>query len=116
MLIALVVVLIWFAVVALILRPFGVSLPLGPFRYTKRRDALQSLNFAQYGFVNGVLHFGCGMLIATTLYRYLDWKYWHSRPNFLTAGEFFGNALLWLILGGIVFGLMSYGTSARSPK
>src|SRR4051794_40133998 len=109
MLVALLVVLIWFAVVALILRPFGVWLPLWPFSYTKRRYALQSLNFSQYILVNGVLHFGCGMLIATTLYRYLDWRYWHSRPNFLSAGEFFGNALLWPLLAGVLFGLMSYG-------
>lgn len=114
---ALLLFLMWTVVVALLVRPFGVRLPEWPFSYAKRRYALQSLSFSQYIFIYGVLYFGCGMLIATTSFRYLEWKYWHSRPNFFTAGEFFVNALIWVILAGVMFGLMSWnGRSDRIHK
>jgi hypothetical protein len=59
-------------------RPFGVQLPLEPFRFGKRARALQALPFSQYLFVCGVLCFGCGMLTVTTLSNYLEWKYFHG--------------------------------------
>lgn len=114
---ALLLFLMWLVLVAVIVRPFGVRLPVWPLSYAKRRSALHSLSFSQYIFVYGVLYFGCGMLIATTLFRYLEWKYWHSRPTFFTAGEFVGNALTWTILAGVLFGLISWnGRSERIPK
>ena len=115
---ALLALLIWIVVVALVVRPFGLRLPMWPFSYAKRRFALQSLNFSRYILVYGILHFGCGMLIGTTLFRYLEWKYWHSRPNFFTASEFFGYALMWTLLAGVLFGVMSWNerSGEKIPK
>jgi hypothetical protein len=106
--------LLWLVVVALIVRPFGVRMPLGPFEFRRRTEVLHSLTFSQYLAIGGILYFGCGMLIMTTLSRYLDWKYFHGSTNILTERELLGNALQW-ILAGVLFGLLSFfsGSHAR---
>jgi hypothetical protein len=114
MLVALPVFLLWLVFVALIVRPFGVRMPLGPFEFRRRTEALQSLTFSQYLAIGGVLCFGCGMLIMTTVSRYLDWKYFHGSRSSLTELELLHNALQW-IFAGVLFGLLTFfsGSHAR---
>jgi hypothetical protein len=107
MLVALLAFFLWLVVVALRVRPNGVQLPLGPFRFGKRARAMQALTFSQYLFVCGVLCFGCGMLIVTTLSDYLEWKYFHgSSAGLATSGllRFRSTPLM----AGVLFGLISW--------
>jgi hypothetical protein len=114
MLVAIPVLFLWLTVVALIVRPFGVRLPWRVFNFGKRSCAAPDLPFFQYVLVYGVLGFGCGMLILTTLSDYLEWKYWHGPFNGLTADKLLGYAVQWPLLAGVLFGLISWGT--RSGK
>ena len=107
MLFALPVFFLWLVVVALIVRPFGVLLPLQPFSFGKRRSAFRGLTFPQYLFVCGVLCFGCGMLILTALSSYLEWKYFHGSPANFSITELLRNLETWLI-AGVLYGLISY--------
>ena len=98
---------LWFAVVTLLGRAFGVGLP---FRILRRRDGTsQSLTFSQHMWFTGVLGWGCGMLIVTTLGDYLDWKYWSGSAHDLSAGKLLFHAALWP-LAGLMFGWMTWNT------
>jgi hypothetical protein len=105
---------LWFAIVALIVRPFGVRLPLGLFSFRERSSAFQSLTFPQYVMVCGVLSFGCGMFILTTASSYIEWKYFHGSSRFLSGDELFKNALTWPILAGVMFGVISFFSGSRT--
>ena len=107
--------LLWIMIVSLILRPFGLPMPLSPFDYRERKSVLQSFTFSQYVAIYGVLYFGCGMVIMTTLSHYLDWKYFHGPSSRLTQGELLRNAFDWIV-GGVIFGLLSFfsGSQVRS--
>jgi hypothetical protein len=72
MAVALPVFLLWYAVVALIGRAFGVRLPFRSLR--QRNGTSQNLTFSQHMWLKGVLGWGCGMWIVTTFCDYLDWK------------------------------------------
>jgi hypothetical protein len=110
MLVALLVFFLWLAVVALLVRPFGVRLPYGPFSSGKRARALHALSFSQYLFVVGVLCFGCGMLIVTTLSNYLGWKYFHGSSAGLTTSGFLHAFITYPLMAGVLFGLISWFT------
>src|SRR3979411_1750773 len=114
-LIAIPVIFLWLVVVALRVRPFGIWLPVGPFSFTKRARALRALTFPQYVMICGVLCFGCGMLIVTTLSRYLEWRYWHASSSSLAAPMLLFDAVLWPVMG-VLYGLLSFFGNARSSK
>jgi hypothetical protein len=86
-------------------RPFGIQLPLTPFSWAKRGSPFQSLTFRRYLIVGGLLYFGCGMLIMSTLSRYLEWRYWHGSA--LTS-ENLVREVLSSLLAGVLFGLISW--------
>ena len=99
------VALLWFAMIMLLGRAFGVQLP---FRILRQRNAVsRRLTFAQYIWLIGVLGWGCGMWIATTLDDYLDWKYWVGSAHNLSAGNLLIHAVLWP-LAGLLFGWMGW--------
>jgi len=105
--VALPVFLLWFALVTLLVRAFGVRLP---FRILRQRDGTsQSLTFSQHLWLIGVLYWGCGMWIVTTLDDYIDWKYWGGSSHDLSAGRLVFHAVLWP-LGGLLFGWMTWNT------
>jgi len=107
---------LWLVVVALIVRPFGIRLPLEPFSFGKRRSAFRDLTFPQYVFVCGVLCFGCGMVIVTTLSRYLEWKYFHGSSASLSTTELLLNLVTYL-MAGVLYGLISWtGTTGRKTS
>ena len=108
-LVVLVAILLWLILVALLVRPFGIRLPLQPL--ANRKSALQALTFSQYVFIGGVLHFGCGIAVVTAVSRYVSWKYFHGQPLMVTTGDFF-NDFAPAVLAGVVFGLVSYGDAA----
>jgi hypothetical protein len=114
MLIALPVALLWLTVVSLLVRPFGVRLPLTPFSWAKHKSAFQSLTFSQYVIVGGVLYFGCAMWIATTLWRYLEWKYWHG-PSMSTENVL-RDAMQYPLLSGVLYGVVSYLSLGNRAK
>jgi hypothetical protein len=105
--------LLWYAVVTLIGRAFGVRLPFRSLR--QRNGTSQNLTFSQHMWLKGVLGWGCGMWIITTFYDYLDWKYWSGSAHELSAGKLLFHAVLWP-LGGLLFGWMRWnaGTGIAS--
>jgi hypothetical protein len=109
--VALPVFLLWFAVVTLLGRAFGVRLPLRILR--QRNGTSQSLTFSQHMWFMGALGWGCGMWIVTTLDDYLDWKYWSGSAHDLSAGKLLFRAVLWP-LAGLFFGWMTW--NARTGK
>lgn len=103
--VALPVFLLWFAVVTLIGRAFGVRLLFLSLR--QRKDTSQRPTFSQYMWLIGVLGWGCGMWIVTTFDDYLEWKYWSGSAHSLSAGKLLFHAILWP-LGGVLFGWMTW--------
>ncbi len=112
MLLVIPVVLVWFVVVAVIVRPFGVQMPLRLSDFRQRTSWLQLLTFPQYLGIYGVLCFGCGMFILTTLSHYLEWRYFNGSSGSLSESELLANGLQWL-LGGVAFGLGSFFRGTR---
>lgn len=104
MLLALPVLFLWLALVSLLVRPFGIQLPLTPFDSARRKSGFQALTFLQFMIVGGVLYFGCGMWIVTTLWRYVEWKYWHGSS--LTTETLLRDVLQYPLLSGVLFGLI----------
>ena len=110
--IAVPVILVWLTVVSGIARVFGIRIPLVPFS-PERKSALQSLTFSQHLALQGVLGFGCGMLIVTTLSNYVELKYWHGPSSFLSPPQLIESTFTWVFLAGVSFGLMTWGIDNR---
>jgi hypothetical protein len=110
MLVAMPVFFLWLVVVALLVRPFGLQLP--PFGFGKRTRAVQALTFVQHVLVHGVLGFGCGMLIFRTVSDYVEWKYFHGSSATLTTTGLLHALLAYPLVGGVLFGLISWNTRA----
>jgi hypothetical protein len=105
--------LLWYAVLTLIARAFGVRLP---FRSLWRRNGTsQSLTFLQHMWLRGVLGWGCGMWILTTVFDYLDWKYWSGSAHHFSAGYLLSRAALWP-LGGLLFGWMTWNARTGTAE
>ncbi|MGH9636000.1 MAG: hypothetical protein ACRD72_14315 [Candidatus Angelobacter sp.] len=113
MVVALPVFLLWFAVVILIGRAFGVRLPFRGLR--QHNGTSQSLTFSQHMWLRGVLGWGCGMWIVTTFDDYLDWKYWSGSPHDLAAGKLLFHAVLWP-LAGLLFGWMTWNAKTGTAE
>jgi hypothetical protein len=105
--------LLWFAVVALIGRAFGVRLPFR--RFWQRNGTSQSLTFLQHMWLKGVLGWGCGMWIVTTFDDYLGWKYWSGSAYHFSAGNLLSHAVLWP-LGGLLFGWMTWNARTGTAE
>jgi hypothetical protein len=82
-------------------------MPVWPFAFAKRKSALRFLTLPQYLLINGVLCFGGGMLVMTTLSRYLEWRYWHGASDPLGPHNVGERVVTWL-LAGVVWGLISW--------
>lgn len=105
---------LWLIVVALLVRPFGIQLPpFGPFGFGKRTRAAQALTFRQHVLVDGVLGFGCGMLIFRTVSDYVEWRYFHGSFATLTTTGLLHALLAYPFVAGVLFGLISWNTKAR---
>jgi hypothetical protein len=94
--VALLAILLWQFVATMLMRVFGVRLPLQPFGKERKR-ALQLLTFSQSVWC-GFLFDGCGMWIAMTLFEYLSWKYGNgSYADFSLSVRLY--AVLWPAFG-----------------
>jgi hypothetical protein len=110
--VALPVFLLWYALVTLIGRSFGVRL----FRSLRQHNGTsQRLTFLQHMWWKGVLVWGCGMWIITTFYDYLDWKYWSGSAYHFSAGNLLSHAVLWP-LGGLLFGWMTWNAGTGTAE
>jgi len=105
---ALPVLFLWMTLVSLLVRPFGVRLPLSPFSFAERKTAFRVLTFSEYLIIGGILYFGCGMFVVTTLSRYLEWKYFHGSIDSLTTGRLLRGFVSYPLIGGLLFGLISW--------
>jgi hypothetical protein len=105
--------LLWYAVITLIGRAFGVRLPFRGLR--QHNGTSQSLTFLQQMWWKGVLGWGYGMWIITTSYDYLDWKYWSGSAHNLSAGYLLSRAAL-LPLGGLLFGWMTWNARTDTAE
>ena len=103
--VALLALLLWLAVVALIGRAFGIRLPF--FSLRQRDGHSKSLTFSQHMWLKGVLGYGCGMWIFTTFYDYLKWKYGSGSAYHASAEDLLLHSVLWG-LGGALFGWMTW--------
>ena len=81
---------LWLTIVPLLVRPFGIQLPSLLLRFAKRKAVLPGLTFAEHILITGILYFGCGMFIVTTLSSYVEWKYFHHSSAALTVGSLAG--------------------------
>ena len=97
----------------LIGRAFGVRLPFLSLR--RRKGTAQRLTFSQHIWLIGVLYWGCGMWIVTTLDDYIGWKYWSGSAHDLSAGKLLFHAILWP-LAGLSFGWMTWNTKAGDAE
>jgi len=98
-------ILLWFWIVSFAVRPFGLHLPLRSSPTRKR-----NLNRFQHILVLGVLIWGLGCALITTLWEYLDWRYWNGPSSNLSVGRVLFHALFWLA-GGVYFGWMTWNQS-----
>jgi hypothetical protein len=105
---ALPVLFLWMTLVSLLVRPFGVRLPLSPFSFSERKTAFRALTFSEHLIIGGILYFGCGMFVVTTLSRYLEWKYFHGSLDSLTTGGLLRGFVSYPLIGGLLFGLISW--------
>jgi len=106
MLVSLVVFLLWLLAVSFLARTLGVRLPP---RWPWRSSTAQSLSFSQHLWIVGVLFWGCGMFIVTTLWNYLDWKYWNGPFRDLSLLSVLFGAVWWPA-SGLFFGWMTWNT------
>jgi len=111
--IALPVFLLWFALVTLVVRAFGVRLPF--FSLWRHNTTPQRLTFSQHIWLIGVLYWGCGMWIVTTLDDYIDWKYLSGSAHDLSTWKLLFHAVLWP-LAGLGFGWMTCNTKTRNAE
>jgi hypothetical protein len=98
-------ILLWFLIVSLAVRPFDLHLPL--LSSPKRR---RNLNQFQHILVLGVLICGLGCALITTLWEYLDWRYWNGPSSNLATGRVLFHAVFWAA-GGVLFGWMTWNQS-----
>jgi hypothetical protein len=103
-LVSLMALLLWFLAVSLLARTLGVRLPP---RWPGRKNTVQSRTFSQHLWIVGVLYWGCSMFIVTTLWDYLDWKYWDGPSRDLSLGRVLFGAVWWPA-SGLFFGWMTW--------
>jgi hypothetical protein len=113
-LVGLLALFVWVVVSSVLVRPFGVRLPLAPFSFAKRRLAVDALAFTEYLVIVGILYFGCGMLITKTVSHYIQWKYWHGPP--ITADKLFRDFWEYALFTGVLFGCISWATRSGDSR
>jgi hypothetical protein len=99
---------LWLMLVTLIVRPFGVRLPIAPLSFAKRKVAVRDLTFSQHFIVFGILYFGFGMFIVTTLSRYIEWKYFHGSSDGLSTNNLLLQFVTYPLVSGSLFGLFTW--------
>lgn len=91
---------LWVGVIApAILRSFGVPMAFGVWRLDRRN---QRLSRAQYIWAFGVLSWGLGIFLFSTVWKYLEWKLLGDRFSYSSPARIVAGLLTWLLLGFLV--------------
>jgi hypothetical protein len=98
---------VWYAVAALLVRPFGIKVPLLVWSKDYKK-AVQTLTRVQYSVFGGVICFGAGSQLFIALARYVEFcfKLDHGSPE--TLGEFLGSMIWFMLWGGISWGWLMW--------
>ena len=108
-------ILLWYALVALLVRPFGVQLPINHlFNWGEKRAAFRRLTFAKHIVVFGVLFFGGLMFVNMTIWDYLDWRFWGGSYHRLSVDVIFLHAATCLGLG-VLLGVLNWKGKRAEP-
>jgi hypothetical protein len=105
---------VWFALVALIVRPFGIRLPIWWWhRPESAAAAVRALNRWQYVLVEGVLKYGVGSWLFFSTANYIDYRF-EYRYVFgeMTIGLFFFSLAATIVMGMLV-GLADWARGHR---
>jgi hypothetical protein len=109
--VAFLAILLWQLVATLLMRVFGIRLPLRPFGKDRKR-ASQLLTLSQCVW-EGVLVYGCGMFISLTLFDYLGCRYGNAPCRDLSL-NIRVYAVLWPVVG-LFLGAM-HGSENRTRR
>jgi hypothetical protein len=110
MVLAVPVVTVWYAVCALLLRPFGMRLPLAIWNKDLIK-ALRNLSRLQYAISWGIVWFSFGVRPLGMSARYVQvWLRLGETPH-ESPGEFVAN-VIWSLVGGIFFGWLMWKYSS----
>src|SRR5271165_1815660 len=96
---------VWYAVVALLVRPFGIRVPLLIWRKGYKK-AVGHLSRFQYTVFAGVLGFGVGTQLLYTLMRYLESsRFGPEVPFHESLGLFAARMICCMLASGLLFWL-----------
>ena len=94
---------LWSMVVSVLLRAFGLQLPLVPWWESDGKKAvLAQLTARQHVLMEGALRFGGGLLVAATMMEYFRYKYWGDVTARPSVTKFVLNFVLFSAIGSCV--------------
>src|SRR6266849_10226493 len=91
---------LWYAVTALLVRPFGIKVPILVWSKEYRR-AVRKLSRVQYAVLGGILCFGMGSQLFIGLARYVEFRFKLDQGSPESLGEFLGRIIWFMVWGGI---------------
>ncbi len=112
----LIVCVVWFPLLALILRPWVLVFPFSNKMGTT--PELPHVSRTKYILVAGVLQWGWACFMGNTLRDYLGFRYWGETSGALSAQRLFVSFIIWSVAGisfGWMMGNLSQGI-ARDSK
>jgi len=100
---ALPVVLLWIRVIVPILvRPFGIPIRPSFMGGREWREDIQRLAPLSSVLVFGVLMVGIGMILATLVMRFVDWKLFGQPWHFISLRDLVYGTILWAIVSVLI--------------
>ena len=101
--VALPVVLLWIRVIVPVLvRPFGIPIRPSFIGGREWREAIQSLPPLSNVLVFGVLMVGIGMILATLVKSFVDWRLFGQPWHFMSVRDLVYGTILWAIVSVLV--------------
>jgi hypothetical protein len=103
MALALPVVLLWIRVIVPVLvRPFGIPIPTSFIGRGEWREAIQRLPTLTNMLVLGVLMVGIGMILATLVRSFVEWRLFGQPWHFMSVRDLVYGTILWAIISVLV--------------
>jgi len=93
---------IWFALVPLIVRPFGIKTPMLWHSLESYGPALRALSRWQYIVVEGGLKFGVGSWLLISTSDYVGWRFGYWRGLHQTVASLLFGMVAYLLMGFMV--------------
>ena len=111
---ALPVVLLWIRVIVPVLvRPFGIAIRPSLIGGREWREAIQRLPPLSNVLVFGVFMVGIGMILATLVKSFVDWKLFGQPWHFMSVRDLVYGTILWAIVSVLV---VLSKTETKSPE